>query len=132
MDNIPVFDFKSTASVNSDHATEYDFPLMEQKAPFDAKVLFGEFCRDTEKAVQLCRDKRFEATGIASKIGPDIHGKPSIEVSDCVGGHCHVLFVFESAEEYEGVSVGDVVTCRGNYLGVTSEFGVVLKRCEII
>lgn len=132
MSNVPVFEWKTTVSVNGSAAMDVDFPVLTQNSPFDAKELFTHFCENFEDALLTCRDKRFEATGIASKIGPDIHGKPSIEVSDCVGGHCHVLFVFASEESYKDVAVGDTVTCRGNYLGVTNEFGVVMKRSEVL
>ena len=132
MDNIPVFDWKTTVSVNGSAAMDVDFPALEQETPFEAKDLFERFCEHFEDALSICRDKRFAATGIASKIGPDIHGKPSIEVSDRVGGHCHVLFVFQSEDAYKTVAVGDRITCRGNYLGVTGEFGVVMKRSEVL
>lgn len=132
MNNIPVFDWKSTVSVNGPTITEFDFPMLPQQSPFDAKTLFAQFCENFNDALQLCRDKRFEVTGIASKIGPDIHGKPSIELSDRVGGQCYVLFVFASEDEYKTVSQGDSIVCRGNYLGVTNEFGVVMKRSRVL
>ncbi len=132
MNNIPVFEWKKTVSVNGSTATDVDFPELEQKKPFDAKGLFSYFCENFEDALLACRDKRFEATGVATKIGPDIHGKPSMEISDCVGGQCFMLFVFASEESYKDVAVGDTVTCRGNYLGVTNEFGVVMKRSEVL
>lgn len=132
MINIPIFDWKSTVSVNGSTITDFDFPVLAQEKPFDAKDLFLQFCDNFENALQTCKDKRFKVTGIASKIGPDIHGKPSIELSDCVGGQCYVLFVFASEEDYQNVSVGDTVTCRSNYLGVTNEFGVVMKRSEVL
>lgn len=132
MNNIPVFDWKSTVSRNGPRITEFDFPILLQKNPFDAKNLFASFCENFDASLQVCKDMRFEVTGVASKIGPDIHGKPSIELSDRVGGQCYVLFVFESEEKYAAVSEGDVITCRGNYLGVTNDFGVVMKRSEVL
>lgn len=132
MSNVPIFDWKTTVSVNGPTITDFDFPMLAQETPFDAKGLFVQFCENFEDALQTCKDKRFEVNGIVAKIGPDIHGKPSIELSDQVGGHCHVLFVFASEESYKDVAVGDVVTCRGNYLGVTNEFGVVMKRSEVL
>lgn len=132
MSNIPVFEWKTTVSTNGSAAMDVDFPVLEQDSPFDAKELFIYFCEKFEDALLTCRDKRFAVTGVASKIGPDIHGKPSIELSDQVGGHCYVLFVFASEESYKNVSVGDTVTSCGNYLGVTNEFGVVMKRSEVL
>lgn len=131
MSQIPVFDWKSTVSVNGPGITEYDFPLLEQAQPFDAKLLLLQFFRDFEGTLQLCKDRRFEISGVVTKIGPDIHGKPSIELSDRAGSLCYVLFVFASQKDYAAISVGDTITCRGNYLGVTNEFGIVMKRSEI-
>lgn len=132
MENKFVYDWKSTVSLNGSVITECDFPLLQQEKAFEAKKLFEEFCEQFEKLLEVCRDKRFEVYGIASKIGLDIHGKPSIELSDCLGGRCYVLFVFESEKDYQNVTLGDCIACRGNYLGVTNEFGVVMKRSEII
>lgn len=132
MSNVPVFDWKATVSVGGPTITDFDFPTLAQENPFDAKALFTQFCENFEVTLQACKDMRFEVTGIASKIGPDIHGKPSIELSDRMGGQCWVLFVFASEEDYQNVSVGDTVTCRGNYLGVTNEFGVVMKRSKVM
>lgn len=131
MSKIPVFDWKSTVSVNGSRITEYDFPLLEQAQPFDAKSLLLQFFRDFEGTLRMCKDSRFEISGVVTKIGPDIHGKPSIALSDRAGSLCYVLFVFASQKDYAAISVGDTITCRGNYLGVTNKFGVVMKRSEI-
>lgn len=132
MSNVPNFEWKSTVSAGGPTITDWDFPRAEQELPFEAKALFVWFCEEFEEALSLCRDKRFAVTGIASKIGPDIHGKPSVELSDDVGGQSYVLFVFASEADYVGISEGDLITCRGNYLGVTNEFGVVMKRSEVL
>jgi len=132
MKNAPYFEWKSTVSAGGPSITEFDFPVVEQEQPFAAKGLFTQFCEHFDEALQMCRDKRFEVTGMASKIGPDIHGKPSIELSDRLGGQCYVLFVFASEEDYKNVREGDTLVCRGNYLGVTNEFGVVMKRSQVI
>lgn len=132
MEHTYVFDWKSTVSRNGSVITEYDFPVLPQEKACDAKELFEEFCEQFERSLETYRDKRFEVSGIAVKIGPDLHGKPSIELSDCPNGKCHVLFVFESENDYKNVKTGERITCRGNYLGVTNEFGVVMKRSEIV
>lgn len=132
MSKIPVFDWKSTVSDNSSRITEYDFPSLEQSQPFDAKSLLLQFFKDFEGTLQMCKDRRFEISGVITKIGPDIHGNPSIALSDRAGSLCYVLFVFASEKDYATVSLGDTITCRGNYLGVTNEFGVVMKRSEVI
>lgn len=107
-------------------------PVLEQKEPFDAKTLSNELCVDLEGALAIYEDKRFEVTGIASKIGPDIHNKPSIELSDQVGGKCYTLCIFPSDDFYDEVSVGERVTVRANYLVMSNWYGVVMKYSELV
>lgn len=106
-------------------------PILEQEQPFEAKELCNEFTTDLDGALKIYEDKRFEVTGIASKIGPDIHNKPSIELSDEVGGTCYALCIFPSDDFYNEVSVGDRVTVRANYLVMSNWFGVVMKYSEL-
>lgn len=77
-------------------------------------------------------EKRIEMMGVASKIGPDIHGKPSIEISDSAHGRCYALYIFENDDFYSKVSVGDTVVCRGNFLRAREPFGAVLKKSELL
>lgn len=107
-------------------------PTLKQDKPFEAKDLCDEFCLDLNKALSVYEDKRFEVTGIASKIGPDIHNKPSIEISNEVGGQCYALCIFPSDDFYNEVSVGDRVTVKANYLVMSNQFGVVMKYSELV
>lgn len=107
-------------------------PILEQEEPFDVKTLCNEFCTDLDGALKIYEDKRFEVTGIASKIGPDIHNKPSIEISDEVGGQCYTLCIFPSDDFYTEVSEGDRVTVRANYLVMSNWYGVVMKHSELV
>lgn len=107
-------------------------PLLLQEAPFDVKVLCDAFHEDLHDALGVYEDKRFEITGIAVKVGPDIHHKPSIEISDCVGGKTYALTIFPTEEHYSKVSVGDTVTVRANYLVFSNWFGVVMKYSELV
>lgn len=107
-------------------------PLLKQDAPFDVKTLCNELSNDLNSALSIYEDKRFEVTGIAKKIGPDIHNKPSIELSDSVGGKCYALCIFPSDEFYSNVSVGDTVVIRANYLVMSNWYGVVMKYSEIV
>lgn len=132
MENQFNYEWKATVSENASVILERDFEVLSQDKAFEAKELFEEFCEKFEKTLEVCRDKRFEVSGVAAKMGLDIHGKPSVELSDCSDGRCYVLCVFESEDAYQNVMVGDRILCRGNYLGVTNEFGVVLKRSEIL
>ncbi len=107
-------------------------PLLAQNAPFDAQAFYAEAAADPDAAYDKYRGKRMLVTGIASKIGPDIHGKPSVELSDTVGGHCHVLAVFPSDAVYGKVSPGDRITVCANYLMLYDPFGVVMKLSELV
>lgn len=108
------------------------FSPLEQTAPFEAKELHEEFFRSPEESLSRFDRRRFEVSGVASKIGRDIHGQPSIELSDAAGGRCYVLCVFQNDGEYAGAKVGDRVSVRGNYLVIRDDYGIVLKRCELI
>lgn len=107
-------------------------PVLEQDKPFEAKNLCEDFETDLEGSLEIYEDKRFEVMGIASKIGPDIHNKPSIELSDEAGGRCYTLCIFPTADFYDKVSVGDRVTVQANYLVMSNWFGVVMKNSRLV
>lgn len=109
-----------------------EMPLMEQEAPFEVRSLYDECSADLDNALAVYQDKRFEVTGIAVRIGPDIHNKPSIELSDRMDGQCLALVIFPNDDFYDEVSVGDRVTIRGNYLVMSNWFGVCMKNSELI
>lgn len=107
-------------------------PLLSQEAPFPVKSLCGAFRDDLQGSLNIYEDKRFEVTGVAVKVGPDIHNKPSIELSDCPGGKTCALTIFTTDEHYIRVSVGDTVTVRANYLVFSNWYGVVMKHSELV
>ena len=107
-------------------------PLLAQDAPFDVKSLAAAFRVDLPGALKRYEDRRFEVTGIAVKVGPDVHHKPSIELSDCAGGTTCALTIFPTEDHYSRVSVGDRVTVRANYLVFSNWFGVVMKHSELV
>lgn len=107
-------------------------PLLSQAAPFDVKVLCAELNNDLNAALAIYEDKRFEVTGIAKKIGPDVHNKPSIELSDSIDGECYALCIFPNDDIYDEVSVGDTVSVKANFLVMTNWYGVVMKYSEIV
>lgn len=109
-----------------------DMPLLAQTDPFDVAALHQEFIDDLNGALSIYEDKRFEVIGYAIKVGPDVHNKPSIEISDCADGECHALCIFPSDDFYSQVSVGDKVVVRANYLVLSNWFGVVMKHSELI
>lgn len=107
-------------------------PILEQEAPFDVKTLCDEFAADADSFYAKYVDKRFEVTGIAKKIGPDIHNKPSIEISDSVSGQTYALVIFPTDDHYSEVAEGDTVTIRANYLVMSNHYGVVMKFSELV
>lgn len=109
-----------------------DMPLLPQSAPFDVAALDQAFSTDLNAALKIYEDRRFEVTGIAQKVGPDIHHKPAIQLSDGVDGRCHALVIFPTDDHYRKVSVGDRVTVRANYLVFSNWFGVVMKHSELV
>ena len=72
------------------------FPMeeLEQKEPFEIKALCGEFQSDVGSAYNKYLDKRFEVTGVVKTVGPDVHNKPSIELTDKDGRECYALCIF--------------------------------------
>ena len=106
--------------------------MLTQTAPVDAKELYEAFDSNLEASQSTYSGYRFEVSGIVTKVGPDVHSKPSIELFDAESGKCYVLCVFNSDDFYETVSVGDYVVCRGNYLVASSLYGIVLKNAEVV
>ncbi len=107
-------------------------PILEQDTPFDVKALFEEFCKTGDEFFAHYVDKRFCVTGVVKKVGPDIHNKPSIELSDTVSGKTYALVIFPTDEHYSRVKVGDTVTVCANYLVMSNLFGTVMKYSELV
>lgn len=107
-------------------------PLLAHQAPFAVGTLFREFSDDLQAALSVYEDKRFEVTGIALTVGPDVHNKPSIELADALGGDCCALCIFPTDDHYRKVRPGDRVTVRANYLVFSNWFGVVMKHSELV
>lgn len=107
-------------------------PILPQEAPFDVRTLCDEFAADAEKFYATYVDKRFLVTGVAKKIGPDIHKKPSIEISDSVDGRTYALVIFPTNDHYSKVKVGDTVIVRANYLVMSNHYGTVMKFSELV
>lgn len=106
--------------------------ILKQDAPFDVKTLCDEFAMDAGGFFEKYVDCRFEVTGIAKKIGPDIHNKPSIEISNRVDGQTYALAIFPTDDHYSKVEVGDAVTVRANYLVMSNHYGTVMKFSELV
>lgn len=107
-------------------------PILTQNAPFDVKVLCDEFAADADSFYAKYVDKRFEVTGVAKKVGPDIHNKPSIEISDRADGQTYALVIFPTDDHYSKVEPGDTVIVRANYLVMSNHYGTVMKYSELV
>lgn len=107
-------------------------PILRQNAPFDVRALCNEFAADEERFYATYVDKRLEITGIAKTVGPDIHNKPSLEISDRADGPTYALVIFPTDDHYRKVKVGDRVTVRANYLVMSNHYGTVMKYSELV
>ncbi len=107
-------------------------PVLAQNSPFDVKALYAEYAENADAFLDKYVDKRFEVTGTAKKVGPDVHNKPSIEISDSVTGQTYALVIFPTDDHYSKVAVGDTVTVRANYLVMSNLFGTVMKFSELV
>ena len=107
-------------------------PILAQDAPFPVKDFVAEFHADADQFFAMYMDKRFEVTGVAKKVGPDGHNKPSIEIADCVNGQTYALVIFPNDDHYTKVRIGDTVTVRANYLVMCNRYGIVMKHSELV
>lgn len=99
---------------------------------YNIKDLHDEFSRDLAKSDSLFREKRLRTAGIITFKGIDEHGIPSFEISDKVDGYTLALCCLKSSKEYGNKNVGDEIIIEGNYLITNENYGIVLKRCNLI
>lgn len=123
---------KHPSSVKTLRIETTDMPRLKQAAPFAVDALLAEFEADMQTFLDQYQDKRFEVTGVAVKIGPDVHNKPSIELAAEAGGRTCALVIFPTDDHYSKVSVGDKVVVRANYLVMSNWFGTVMKHSELV
>ena len=114
------------------HIENNPLPVLEQEKPFPVKDFCMEFVADADDFFAKYVDKRFEVIGIAKKVGPDAHNKPSIEIAESLGGQTYALTIFPNDDHYSKVSVGDTVVVRGNYLVLCNRYGIVMKHSELV
>lgn len=107
-------------------------PLLQQEEPFIVDNLLNEIKNNVRASLKKYKDKRFMVKGVAIYIGPDIHNKPSIQLSGSGFGECCALTIFPNTDFYDKVSIGDSVTVLSNYLVTSNLFGVVMKCSELI
>ena len=74
-------------------------------------------------------------SGYAVKVGPDVYGLPSVELSDTKGGKTRILCVlpFTDYLKLRHVSKGDKVIMKGEVRGYADEYDFVLvKQSKIV
>lgn len=111
---------------------QHDCEVLQQNEPLDPAAVYNAFIDDYDRAQTLYLEKRAELQGVINRIGPDIHSKPSIELTDRLGNRCYALFVFADDAFARSVSEGDEVVLRGNLLNAREPFGLTVKKCEIV
>ncbi len=107
-------------------------PILEQDKPFSVEKIYNDLNDNLNINLKTYEDKRFEVEGYAIYVGPDVHHKPSIQLSNEKNGRCYALTIFPNTDFYNKVSLGDRVIIRANYLVLSNLFGVVMKNSEII
>ncbi len=103
----------------------------ENKA-VSALDLYNEFKQDVQRVSNKYSGASTEVTGVVAYTGPDPHGTPSIALSNTKDGKQYVLFVVNSFDQLNEVSVGDTVAMKGNFHIFGSDDWVVLKQGVII
>lgn len=74
-------------------------------------------------------------SGYAVKVGPDVYGLPSVELSETKGGKTRILCVlpFSDYLKLRHVSKGDKVVMKGEVRGYADEYDFVLvKQSKIV
>ena len=74
-------------------------------------------------------------SGYAVRVGPDVYGLPSVELSDTKGGKTRILCVLPFTDYFKlrHVSKGDKVTMKGEVRGYADEYDFVLvKQSKIV
>ena len=71
-------------------------------------------------------------SGVVVYKGPDIHGLPSLELSDKANGTSYVLCVFDSFDSINKISKGDNLTVSGKFHIISSNEMVVLKQSQTL
>ncbi len=95
--------------------------------------LYHEFRQDVAGVSRKYNNADITVQGVVIRTGPDIHGTPSIELSDTAGGTLYVLVVVNSFGQLNEVSIGETVTMKGNFhIFSSGNWGVVLKQGEIL
>ena len=99
--------------------------------PLEAKQLYDAF---KQNAAEPYMGKQ-QITGIATYVGPDVYGLPSVELSESRDASGRVLCVlpFSDYLKLRKVKKGMTLTMEGNVLGFAEQYDiVVVKQCKIV
>lgn len=100
--------------------------------PVAARALYET---DAAEAARTYADKPVVVKGIATYIGPDVYGLPSIELSDTPDGKSYVLCVlpFNDFFKLGDFKAGQELTVSGEFRrGSVDGKIVVLKQCVVL
>ena len=77
---------------------------------------------------------RVNISGYAVKVGPDVYGLPSVEVSESKDGDARVLCVlpFKDYLKLRHVHKGDKVVINGEVRGYVPEYDIILMKQSTI
>ena len=95
----------------------------------------GKFGKGKSNAAPSNAYPKVNISGYAVKVGPDVYGLPSVELSDTKGGKTRILCVlpFTDYLKLRHVSKGDKVTMKGEVRGYADEYDFVLvKQSKIV
>ena len=98
----------------------------------NAHNLLEEYKKDPSKKQPTYTGEEITVSGVVVYKGPDIHGLPSLELSDKVNGTSYVLCVFDSLDSLNKVSKGDNLIISGKFHILSSSEMVVLKQSKIL
>ena len=111
---------------------EFDkFPLIKNEV-FNSKDLYESFLSKPDECLKKFNAARIRIKGIAIKVELDIHGLPSVEVSDKINGVPYILCVFIDKNILTKVEKHSNIIIEGNYLVFHTDGRIVLKNCELI
>ena len=99
--------------------------------PVSARALYE---MDAAEAAKVYADKPVVVKGIAAKIGPNVYGLPSIELSDGLEGKTYVLCVLPYGDFFKlgDLKVGQELTISGEFRrGSVDGKSVLLKQSVV-
>ena len=113
LENLTVSEKKETKSINA-------YNLLE------------EYKKDPSKRQPTYTGENITVSGVVVYNGPDIHGLPSLELSNKENGTSYVLCVFDSFDSLNKISKGDNLTISGKFHIISSAEMIVLKQSQVL